>query len=63
MNLQSVWIYRENGAAAAPRLCRPVERDHDVVRWSGLGRGGRFLVMEAPDPLIGGVREFFRKMR
>ncbi|MDG4830070.1 epoxide hydrolase [Solwaraspora sp. WMMD1047] len=36
------------------------ERDHDVVRWTELDRGGHFLAMEAPDLLVGDLREFFR---
>lgn len=42
---------------------RWAERDHNVVRWTELDRGGHFLAMEAPELLIGDVREFFRKMR
>jgi epoxide hydrolase len=42
---------------------RWAERDHNVVHWVELDRGGHFLAMEAPDLLIGDVREFFRKVR
>jgi pimeloyl-ACP methyl ester carboxylesterase len=42
---------------------RWAERDHNIVRWTELGRGGHFLAMEAPDLLIGDVREFFRTVR
>jgi pimeloyl-ACP methyl ester carboxylesterase len=42
---------------------RWAERDHNVVHWVDLDRGGHFLAMEAPDLLIGDVREFFRKVR
>ncbi|MGC5013123.1 epoxide hydrolase family protein [Streptosporangium sp. DT93] len=42
---------------------RWAERDHNVVRWTELGRGGHFLSMEAPDLLVGDVREFFAKLR
>jgi pimeloyl-ACP methyl ester carboxylesterase len=38
------------------------ERDHNVVRWTELGRGGHFLAMEEPGLLIEDVREFFRKL-
>jgi epoxide hydrolase len=31
---------------------RWAERDHNVVRWTELDRGGRFLSMEAPDLLV-----------
>lgn len=42
---------------------RWAERDHNVVRWTELDRGGHFLAMEAPDLLVGDVREFFAKVR
>ena len=42
---------------------RWAERDHNVVRWTELDRGGHFLSMEAPELLIGDVREFFRELR
>lgn len=39
---------------------RRAERDHNVVRWNELGRGGHFLAMEEPDLLVADVREFSR---
>lgn len=36
------------------------ERDHNVVRWTELGRGGHFLSMEEPALLVDDVRVFFR---
>ncbi|RKT83075.1 Pimeloyl-ACP methyl ester carboxylesterase [Saccharopolyspora antimicrobica] len=42
---------------------RWAERDHDVVHWTELGRGGHFLAMEEPDALVEDVRTFFRKLR
>jgi pimeloyl-ACP methyl ester carboxylesterase len=42
---------------------RWAERDHNVVRWTELDRGGHFLAMEAPDLLVGDVREFFQAVR
>ncbi|MFJ9736553.1 alpha/beta fold hydrolase [Streptomyces sp. NPDC101166] len=42
---------------------RWAERDHDIVRWTELERGGHFLAMEAPELLVSDVREFFDKMR
>ncbi|WP_399120887.1 hypothetical protein [Streptomyces sp. KM273126] len=42
---------------------RRAERDHNVVRWTELDPGGHFLAMEAPDLLVGDVREFFAKTR
>ncbi|GAB2874563.1 epoxide hydrolase [Streptomyces deserti] len=38
---------------------RWAERDHNVVRWTELDRGGHFLAMEAPDLLVEDIREFF----
>jgi pimeloyl-ACP methyl ester carboxylesterase len=42
---------------------RFVEREHDVAHWSEFERGGHFAAMEAPDLLVGDVREFFRALR
>ncbi|GAA3067201.1 epoxide hydrolase family protein [Streptosporangium carneum] len=42
---------------------RWAERDHNVVHWTELDRGGHFLAMEAPDLLVGDVRDFFLKVR
>jgi pimeloyl-ACP methyl ester carboxylesterase len=42
---------------------RWAERDHNIVRWTELDRGGHFLAMEAPDLLVSDVREFFAKVR
>lgn len=42
---------------------RWAERDHHIVRWTELDRGGHFLSMEAPELLIDDLREFFRKLR
>ncbi|GKQ41538.1 epoxide hydrolase family protein [Streptomyces sp. A012304] len=42
---------------------RWAERDHDVVRWTELDRGGHFLAMEAPDLLVDDVRAFFRAVK
>lgn len=42
---------------------RWAERDHHVVRWTELDRGGHFLAMEAPDLLVADVRDFFRQLR
>ncbi|GIE91913.1 microsomal epoxide hydrolase [Actinoplanes regularis] len=39
------------------------ERDHHVVHWTELGKGGHFLAMEAPELLVDDVRTFFRKLR
>ncbi|MEV6107200.1 epoxide hydrolase [Streptomyces sp. NPDC051940] len=34
-----------------------------VARWTEFDRGGHFAAMEAPDLLVGDVREFFRPLR
>ncbi|SFB48101.1 Pimeloyl-ACP methyl ester carboxylesterase [Amycolatopsis marina] len=39
------------------------ERQNNVVQWSEFDRGGHFAAMEAPDLLVGDIREFFRKVR
>ncbi|MEV6678214.1 epoxide hydrolase family protein [Streptomyces erythrochromogenes] len=38
---------------------RWAERDHDVVRWTELDRGGHFLAMEEPQALVDDLRRFF----
>lgn len=42
---------------------RWAERDHNVVHWTELGKGGHFLAMEEPEALVGDVRAFFAKVR
>jgi epoxide hydrolase len=42
---------------------RWAERDHHVVRWTELDRGGHFLALEAPEALVADVRTFFRTVR
>ena len=54
------------GVAVFPNdiTLRPLaERDHNVVHWAEFDRGGHFAAMEAPDLLVGDVREFFRQFR
>jgi pimeloyl-ACP methyl ester carboxylesterase len=34
-----------------------------IVHWSDFDRCGHFAAMEAPDLLVGDVREFFRSLR
>ncbi|MFF8193495.1 epoxide hydrolase family protein [Streptomyces bobili] len=41
---------------------RWAERDHNIVRWAELDRGGHFLAMEAPELLVSDVREFFNEV-
>ncbi|MFI5287597.1 MAG: epoxide hydrolase, partial [Candidatus Dormibacteria bacterium] len=42
---------------------RYAERGNNITHWSDFERGGHFAAMEAPDLLIGDVREFFRRLR
>ncbi|XXR56854.1 hypothetical protein WME83_44685 [Sorangium sp. So ce385] len=38
---------------------RLAERDHNIVRWTELARGGHFLATETPTALAVDLREFF----
>ncbi|MDN3352974.1 epoxide hydrolase family protein [Actinomadura sp. DC4] len=42
---------------------RLASRDHAVAHWSEFDRGGHFASLQAPDLLVGDVRDFFRKLR
>ncbi|TCP56419.1 pimeloyl-ACP methyl ester carboxylesterase [Tamaricihabitans halophyticus] len=42
---------------------RWAERDHNIVHWTELGKGGHFLAMEEPAALVDDVRLFFRSLR
>jgi pimeloyl-ACP methyl ester carboxylesterase len=42
---------------------RFAERDHTIVHWSEFDCGGHFAALQAPDLLVGDVREFFRRVR
>jgi epoxide hydrolase len=39
------------------------ERKHNLVHWSEFDRGGHFAALEAPDLLVGDIRNFFRPFR
>jgi hypothetical protein len=39
------------------------EASANIVHWSDFDRGGHFAAMEAPDLLVGDVRECFRPIR
>ncbi|WP_228837771.1 alpha/beta fold hydrolase [Nocardia amamiensis] len=41
---------------------RWAERDHHIVQWTELGRGGHFLAMEEPQAVVDDLRTFFRKL-
>ena len=42
---------------------RFAEQGNNIVHWSEFDRGGHFAAMEAPDLLVGDVRDFFRALR
>jgi epoxide hydrolase len=42
---------------------RYAEQGNNVVHWSDFDRGGHFAALEAPDLLIGDMRQFFRRFR
>jgi pimeloyl-ACP methyl ester carboxylesterase len=39
------------------------ERANNIVHWSTFDRGGHFAASDAPDLLVGDLREFFRRFR
>ncbi len=42
---------------------RFAERDHNIVHWSELDRGGHFLALEEPELFVRDVRRFFAVLR
>jgi epoxide hydrolase len=42
---------------------RYAEESNTIVHWSEFDRGGHFAALEAPDLLVGDIREYFRKLR
>jgi pimeloyl-ACP methyl ester carboxylesterase len=42
---------------------RYAEQSNNIVHWSEFDRGGHFAALEAPDLLIGDMRQFFRHFR
>jgi epoxide hydrolase len=42
---------------------RYAEAANNIVHWTEFDRGGHFAAMEAPDLLVGDLREFFRGLR
>jgi epoxide hydrolase len=42
---------------------RYAEQSNNITHWSEFERGGHFAAMEAPDLLVGDVRQFFRTLR
>jgi pimeloyl-ACP methyl ester carboxylesterase len=47
----------------APPIRRFAEQSENIVHWTEFDRGGHFAAMEAPDLLVGDVRDFFRPLR
>jgi pimeloyl-ACP methyl ester carboxylesterase len=47
----------------APPIRRFAELSNNIVHWAEFDRGGHFAAMEAPELLVGDVREFFRPLR
>jgi len=47
----------------APAVRRFADDKEPIVHWSEFDRGGHFAAMDAPDLLIGDLREFFRRFR
>jgi pimeloyl-ACP methyl ester carboxylesterase len=72
-NTRSGAGYREvpntvpTGVAVFPYDFRTIrrfaERANNVVHFSQFDRGGHFAAMDAPDLLVGDIREFFRRLR
>ncbi len=48
---------------ADPILRRVMDPQRTMAHWSEFDRGGHFAAMEAPELLVGDVREFFRGLR
>jgi epoxide hydrolase len=48
---------------ADPILRRVMDPQRTMAHWSEFDRGGHFAAMEAPELLVGDVREFFRPLR
>jgi epoxide hydrolase len=42
---------------------RFAETANTIVHWSEFDRGGHFAAMEAPDLLVGDLRQFFGRLR
>jgi epoxide hydrolase len=48
---------------ADPILRRVMDPQRTMAHWSEFDEGAHFPAMEAPDLLVGDVREFFRGLR
>jgi hypothetical protein len=43
---------------------KSAERDHaNIVSWSEFDRGSHWATHDAPDLLVGDIRQFFRRLR
>jgi epoxide hydrolase len=55
---------RRESTPDASRVARErKDPNGEIGHWSEFGRGGHFPAMEAPDLLVGDIREFFRGLR
>jgi pimeloyl-ACP methyl ester carboxylesterase len=67
---QAIWAPKEKGTVptgvAVSRhditIRRLAERDHNIVHWTDLDRGGHFLALEEPNLLVNEIRTFFAEM-
>lgn len=61
------WNATPTGVAVFPWDFRSVrsfaERGNNIVHWTEMPRGGHFAAMDAPEPLVEDMREFFGKVR
>jgi epoxide hydrolase len=52
-----------DGGPTEVAIRRFAERENTVVHWSEFDRGLHFAALEAPDLIVGDMREFFRNIR
>jgi hypothetical protein len=57
------WREREACLNGFPQFTTEIHGQNVHFHWSEFDRGGHFAAMEAPDLLVGDVREFFRRFR
>jgi hypothetical protein len=48
---------------ADPIARRLIDPEKKIEHWSEFKQGGHFPAMEAPNPLVGDIRKFFRPLR
>ncbi|HWM03600.1 MAG TPA: epoxide hydrolase [Actinophytocola sp.] len=63
------WPYRTEVPTAVAAFAEDIpirrfgEETNNIVHWTDFDTGGHFAALEAPDLLVGDVREFFRTLR